>query len=186
MLFQRSGSGWSQLIQNTPRMLSFLLGLLFISGISQGLPCISPQKWHHYSVHYFHVPATVLQSSWAGGNSCAPMPESREQVESSMGFCSCTVIGVAWHGLQPKNPGRKAKAQAQCHGTTALSGKESGGKGPLLPWHRSCVRSDGLCSPAGVDSCFHFSVPRALVQRLRVNTRKWITIFVCLVTSWFP
>lgn len=80
-----------------------------------------PQKWHHYSMQYFHVPATVLQSSWAGGNSSAPMPESREQVESSMGSCSCTVLGVAWHGLQPKNPGRKAKAQAQCHGTAQLS-----------------------------------------------------------------
>lgn len=62
----------------------------------------------------------------------------------------------------------------------ALSGKEAGVKEPLLPWHRSCVRSDVLCSPAGVDSCFHFSVPQALVQRLRVIMRK-MNCFFCLL-----
>lgn len=132
-----------------------------------------PQKWHHYSMQYFHVPATVLQSSSAGGNSSAPMPESREQVESSMGSCSCNCLRccLAWFTAQ------KSWEKSKGTGTMpwdhlALSGKEAGGKGPLLPWHRSCVRSDGLCSPAGVDSCFHLSVPHALVQRLRVNTRK--------------
>lgn len=44
MLFQSLGSGWSNLIkiQKPPQMLSFLPGLLFISGATQGLPCMSP------------------------------------------------------------------------------------------------------------------------------------------------
>lgn len=98
-----------------------------------------------------------------------------------------TLAGAAWGGLWPKNHGRKAKPLAQCHGTTLFfSIKAAGESTPQLPWHRLCVRFDVVFSLASMDSCFHLSVPRMLLQRLRVITRKWVAFFVSSVSSWFP
>lgn len=65
----------------------------------------------------------------------------------------------------------------------ALSGKEAGGKGSLLPWYRSCVRSDGLCYPAGVDSVF---TPLCLRPLCRSWELTWENESQFLFAWWLP
>lgn len=66
------------------------------------------------------------------------------------------------------------------------SGKEAGGSEGLLPWHMSCVRSDVLRSPAGVDSCFHFSVSQGFGAEAESYYEKMNWFFCLLGVSLVP